>query len=330
MREESATDMPLVSILIPAYNHLAYVADAVESVWQQDYRCVELIIIDDGSTDDTYALLQQLAQRSPIPMQVFSQQNLGLNRTLNRLVSLASGCYLKFLASDDKLAQGVVTRHVRLLEGVGEKVAGCYGAIGQMDANGHDLPTRRPVHRFSADPFVQILVGSFLFSTITTTLKTEVVRELMFDPELAWEDLDFFLRLLKRYRLIAETKVAAVYRVDDVGLNEGIFERADFLTQYDRILDKIMDDPRAKLLGLGLLRAIGRARLAATKAGSRHRLEAMAALWAALRLSPRVLVYYPALPWQCLVGSGTRAKLKRWLHKRRVVTELSGDHESGV
>ena len=105
---------PKVSVLMPAYNHERFVTEAVESVWNQSASDVELIVIDDGSSDSTPAILNSLAARSPIPMSVGVQANAGISETLNRALAKARGKWVCVLASDDFYATDFVRRHLEV------------------------------------------------------------------------------------------------------------------------------------------------------------------------------------------------------------------------
>lgn len=102
---------PLVSIVIPAYNHAAYLEEAVRSVLAQDYPRVELLVIDDGSTDDTGKVLQRLGG------DFFreTQPNMGQAGTLNRGWQMARGTILGYLSADDALRPGAVMAAVDAL-----------------------------------------------------------------------------------------------------------------------------------------------------------------------------------------------------------------------
>lgn len=94
---------PLISILIPVYNHEYYVNECIRSIWNQNSSRVEIIAIDDGSTDGSYLILECLASESPIPMRIEQQNNQGVVKTANRALKLATGKYILCMASDDKL-----------------------------------------------------------------------------------------------------------------------------------------------------------------------------------------------------------------------------------
>ncbi len=104
---------PLVSIVIPAYNYAEFLAQAIDSVLLQDYPRVQLIVIDDGSTDGTGAVLKRYEGKGTI----LRQDNRGQAATLNRGWMMAGGDYLGYLSADDTLDPSAVNRLVEALEG---------------------------------------------------------------------------------------------------------------------------------------------------------------------------------------------------------------------
>jgi hypothetical protein len=88
-------------VIVPTYNHERFVAEAIRSVLDQSYRNLELIVIDDGSTDRTAAIAAQALLDSPLPTRFFSRENRGAPATLNEGATMARGDYLAFLNSDD-------------------------------------------------------------------------------------------------------------------------------------------------------------------------------------------------------------------------------------
>lgn len=103
---------PRVSIVIPAYNHARYLDECIRSVLAQDYPYVELIVIDDGSTDATHEVLQRYAGR----FQIIRQPNSGQSATLNRGWQISRGDVLGYLSADDTLHPQAVSRAVAALE----------------------------------------------------------------------------------------------------------------------------------------------------------------------------------------------------------------------
>ena len=107
---------PLVSVLIPCYNHSAYIIEALDSISESDYPNMELILIDDASQDESYELAQgwinSNRDRFVRAMHIKHSNNLGICSTMNELLNLANGVYVIYLASDDLLLHDGITRQV--------------------------------------------------------------------------------------------------------------------------------------------------------------------------------------------------------------------------
>jgi glycosyltransferase involved in cell wall biosynthesis len=107
---------PLVSVIVPAYNHEAFVEHTLRSIEEQTYPNVETIVVDDGSRDRTGALADAFAARSPRPVRVIHQPNGGIVKALERGLAEARGDYVAFLASDDWITPDKVAFQVADLE----------------------------------------------------------------------------------------------------------------------------------------------------------------------------------------------------------------------
>ena len=110
---------PLVSVIIPAYNHEKYIDYCLNSIMDDKYPNKEIIIINDGSTDNTNDIIINWINKHNnvnVLVRYVNRENRGLCTTLNELVNLAKGKYLLVLASDDALYGDTVTKRVEILE----------------------------------------------------------------------------------------------------------------------------------------------------------------------------------------------------------------------
>ena len=118
---------PLVSILVPLYNHAHYVEVCLDSIREARWPAKELIIIDDGSTDQSADVVRQWYERQLktefVRFELTSRPNRGLTRTINELISMASGDYLVLLASDDYLLPEGIASRVEYLQNHPDKLA---------------------------------------------------------------------------------------------------------------------------------------------------------------------------------------------------------------
>ena len=107
---------PLVSVLIPCYNCEKYVEEAVMSIIEQSYSNLEILVIDDGSTDNTGSILQELAQKDSRIRYIKNETNLKLIRTLNKGIDLCRGKYIARMDADDISLPTRIVKQVNFLE----------------------------------------------------------------------------------------------------------------------------------------------------------------------------------------------------------------------
>ena len=120
----ASVNNPEVSIIIPAYNHADLLGEALESVFAQTYRNFEIIVVDDGSTDDTASLLKPLSEQGVI--RYIYQQKQGVSAARNRGIVEANGRYIAFLDSDDLFEPDKLEIQVNYLLGSFRSWAGAF------------------------------------------------------------------------------------------------------------------------------------------------------------------------------------------------------------
>jgi glycosyltransferase involved in cell wall biosynthesis len=133
--------MPLVSVIVPSYNHARFVIACLNSVLADPYPAKELVVIDDGSTDGSDELIRRWVEEHPdaaAAVRFAARPNRGQTATLNELVATATGEYVAYVASDDMLEQGGLGARVAYLESHPDKHA-VFGDCRVVDAEGQPL-----------------------------------------------------------------------------------------------------------------------------------------------------------------------------------------------
>ena len=138
---------PLVSVVVPSFNHARFVARALASVRGQDYANLEVVVVDDGSTDESVSVIERALARMPFPANLVARDNRGAHTALNDGLAQSRGEYVQFLNSDDALAPGRVTR--MLDEVAGRGLGWGFSGIAVVDADDRPLP-RAPGSRADA------------------------------------------------------------------------------------------------------------------------------------------------------------------------------------
>jgi len=191
-----------VSIIIPCYNNEKYVGEAIESALGQTYTPTEVIVIDDGSTDDSLEVIRSFGKE----VTWRTGENKGVSAARNKGLRLASGKFVKFLDADDLLPEEAIATQVQQAKKIEENEAIVFGDSRQVNQSGN-IQGRSSFRslRESEDPISYILTVN---PGVSFPLhRREHLCEIGgFDEELPWaEDYDLHLRLhlagfLLRYR----------------------------------------------------------------------------------------------------------------------------------
>lgn len=202
----AANTVPPVSIVIPAYNHGAYLAAAIESVLAQDYPDLELIVLDDGSTDNTREVLSRYGDRFHWETQV----NMGQAATLNKGWRMARGEILGYLSADDWLLPGAIRRTVQAL------LARSDALVAYCDFELAD-PRGAAIRRVRAADFS---LEAMLLDLACPPGPGALFRRIAFERAGGWNpefrlmgDFDFWLRLARHGTFMHVPETLAAWRV---------------------------------------------------------------------------------------------------------------------
>lgn len=158
---------PRVTIGMPVYNGAAFLAEAIESVLAQTHPDLELVISDNGSTDDTNAIINAYAAQDARIRASRSENNRGAAWNFNNTVHMARGEYFRWLAADDRLAPTLVEKSVAVLDSSPD-VALCFSRFVDVDSDNTILEERRSSKAFDApDPCLRFKSMSMLHADST-------------------------------------------------------------------------------------------------------------------------------------------------------------------
>lgn len=213
--------LPLVSIAIPAYNHAAFIEACLSSVCAQSYPELELVLIDDGSQDDTLAVAERfLATRRGRFRRIVleRQENRGVSATSNACIAACQGEWVHLLGSDDVLYPQKVTRIQQAIANWQcPELALAHADVDYIDQSGERHMRQPDGYRPPAGPDFQAYrwlfpMSGFIFNP-TIALRRDLFLDAGgFDAALALEDLDCWLRLSTRYAIGRVPEVLAGYR----------------------------------------------------------------------------------------------------------------------
>ena len=195
---------PLISTVIPLHNRAALISDALDSVAVQSYRPLEIIVVDDGSTDDSVQVVNAWAARhesqAGLNVMLVEQPNQGANAARNRGIDLATGEFVAFLDSDDRWQPEKLAEQIRQLTD-NPTAAGVYCGLTTVDlTTDHPLPGSGLQAMPSGELLRDLLVHDVTSPTSCWMVRSEAIRAAgKFDTTLpARQDWDMWIRLAQQ------------------------------------------------------------------------------------------------------------------------------------
>lgn len=235
----------MVTIICLCYNQAKYVREALESALNQTYKNIQLIVVDDGSTDDSKIVINELVRLSDAIQFISLSENLGNCKAFNKALELSEGEFVIDLAADDILLPSRVERGVHELIRRGKTYGVNFTNADIISQQGHHLnyfypidengKSKNPVSQ--GDLFVDLVKRYFICSP-TMMFTREVLDELGgYDEELSYEDFDFWIRSSRKFKYCYTDEVLVKKRLVASSKSSGQFKfrSADVKTTYNVI-----------------------------------------------------------------------------------------------
>lgn len=199
--------MAKVSIIVPAYNRAHLLPESLGSVLSQDHKDIEIVIVDDGSTDDTADVIRGIDG----PIVYLRQNNSGASVARNHGILRSTGDYLMFLDSDDILLPSAISRLARALDENEEFGAAYCGFVETRDG---EVVRRSPLDRPSGNVFTE-MATEYLCIVHSVMVRRECLAQVgLFDAKMRmYEDMEFNVRLAARYNFVFVPEHLAEYRL---------------------------------------------------------------------------------------------------------------------
>ena len=228
-------DPPAVSVIVPSYNYASFVGEAIESVLAQDFESMELVVVDDGSTDDTGEVVRRFSREDP-RVRYFRQANGGLPAARNAGFAFSRGRYVLFLDADDLLLEGALNHlYSKTAENPGaagiisdlviadeiDKTRGRYSHLCRWD----ESSLRKNITRTSVVPVLSLFLKRDFLETGG-----------LFDCRYPrCEDWDMALRLLSGFEVIVSRRACGIYRLHGRSMCRGA-DPSRLVDEYTRVL----------------------------------------------------------------------------------------------
>lgn len=251
---------PLVSVIVPSYNHANFIQYCLKSLILQTYENIELIIIDDGSIDESLTKIKEMEDilKSRFVKYTFiPQENKGICVTANKGIKLSEGKYYQFVSSDDFILEQYIEKQVEFLEE--NKEFACSYTDG-LEIQSEDLDMECYTNSPSFSTNIEYLSGNlrkFMLNNVFNVpspafmYRKELIEKIGFyDEKLNFEDIDMFLRISRVFKIGCVKEILYLHRIhgNNTGRNLEILEKGlkKMIQKYS--MDNIYSESEKELL----------------------------------------------------------------------------------
>ncbi len=202
---------PLVSVFIPSYNHSRYIQTTLEGIFAQTYRNIQLIIIDDGSTDNSPEIIEKALKNCPFESELIVRPNKGIVPTLLEGLAMARGEYFASTASDDLWLPNFLERRVAQLQENHNAVL-AYGHCFRIDENDKVIDSSSDWVEYGSKSSREELLELTVPQSSTIVHRKSVLDSHPWSQSYP-EDLDLYLRLCSLGEFVFDSQINSAYRI---------------------------------------------------------------------------------------------------------------------
>lgn len=232
---------PLVSVICMCYNHEKYVVQSLNSVLNQSYKNIQLIIANDSSTDDSDKEIKNWLLTHPDIAYVNNITNLGNTKTFNKALKLAKGDYIIDLAADDILLEDCIEKQLNaFLNPKFDNLGIVYGNVELISENNAHIGYYYPVNSnkeaiekpASGNIYLSMLSQNSKICSVSAMIKKTVLDHLNgYDENLAYEDLDLWIRTSRLYNFDFIDHIIVQKRELENSLGSQFFKKSNSRTR---------------------------------------------------------------------------------------------------
>lgn len=203
---------PLVTIVVSCYNHSMYVEEALNSVINQNYKSIQLLIIDDCSTDNSCEIIEKWITKHKIGTLQKNANNLGITKSFNNAFKFIQGEYFIDLAADDVLLPNCVEKQIDVYKNYPNSAIGIvYGNTRVIDKDNNYVYTyyeKFPQNKKTIKPtdgfiYKELLNHSNIICSVSALMNKKIFQELGgYDESLIYEDYDLWIRMARKYSIL--------------------------------------------------------------------------------------------------------------------------------
>lgn len=245
---------PLISIIIPVYNAESYIRRCIESVLSQTYKEIQVILINDGSTDNTLSILEEYS-RSDSRIQLINKDNSGVSRTRNIGIDISDGEYIGFVDADDYLEPEMYEKLYNAIKKTAADVA-CCGYYQDFDTYKYEISVDDSLLADNKTYYelcgTSNILGQYFRQDIRSGIgdgnwnklfRKDIISDIRYDNTLYCEDVDFQIKVFEKCKKVVCIKEMLYHYVDNsfsATKKEFNDSKAGALNVVDDVLNRVL------------------------------------------------------------------------------------------
>lgn len=248
--EMKALEKPLVTVILTTYNQEKYIEETLTSVFYQTYPYIQLIVVDNASTDRTLSVIERFKASAPAFQIIRNNTNEGLCKAFNQGLNIANGKYMIDLSGDDIMMADRIEKQVEAFEKLPEEFAVVFSNAIYIDQKGARLHNHYAVDCNekalapvpSGDVYKNILEKYFI-CTPTMMMRTAALNQMGgYDESLLFEDFDFWIRSSVLFKYFYLDEILTKKRIHPSSLSTKVYQKGSgILASYYAVCNKAYD-----------------------------------------------------------------------------------------
>jgi glycosyltransferase involved in cell wall biosynthesis len=193
---------PLITVICTCFNHERFLKESLDSVLNQTYKEIEVIVIDDASKDGSRAIIESYLKERPGIIAVFNEKNKGICASFNNGLMLAQGKYIIDFAADDVMEHNKIEKQVQYFEKLDDTYAAVFTNALHIDEDSKPMDFHfGKSETIPSGDIYKIVISRFFLPAASIMTRKKVLEEMGgYDESLAYEDFDFWVRSSRNYK----------------------------------------------------------------------------------------------------------------------------------
>lgn len=231
--------MPDITVLVPSYNHAAFVERTLRSIFRQTLKPKLLIVIDDGSVDESVEIIERLLKDCPFEHRFISRENRGLCATLNEARAMAEGQYFAYISSDDVWLPEFLESRSALLANRPEAVL-AYGHSFLIDEHDRIFDSTANWSSYTDGHATSMLLHPIIPASASVLYRRDALEKTRWNESSILEDYELYLRLSNTGEFALDDQILSAWRIHDRNTSSD-FPRMvnEWLAAQDRVAEEI-------------------------------------------------------------------------------------------